>query len=88
MRLCGWLPGAIGLSMPYGMLQLEKLEVHFAEPLIVYKKHLWAHACVAQGCCAYILVLSTVHTIVTSWNHLNLRCLKSAVLTVLFHVAD
>ncbi len=57
---CGWLLGAIDFSMPYRMFQLEKLEVHFAEPFIVYKKHLWVDACVAQGCCACILVLSTV----------------------------
>lgn len=49
-----------------------QLEVHFTEPLIVYEKHLEVHAFVAQGCSACVLVLSTVHAIVTSWKYLKL----------------
>lgn len=73
----------------FWMCRLKKLEVHYAEPLnVYYKKHLHVHACVAQGYCACMLLSPIVHAIVTSRIHLNLRRPKSAVLTVLCHVAD
>ncbi len=73
----------------FWMCRLKKLEVHYAEPLnVYYRKRLCVHACVAQGYCACMLLSPIVHAIVTSRIHLNLRRPKSAVLTVLCHVAD